>query len=300
MSGPTTAPPVLVIGGTGKTGRRVATRLSARGLPVRNGSRAADPPFDWLDQESWGPVLRGTRSAYVTYHPDLAVPGAVAAIRRFAEAALENGVNRLVLLSGRGEEAAQQAEQALIESGADWTILRTSWFSQNFSESYLADAVSAGEVALPVGYVGEPFIDVEDIADVALAALTEDGHVGRLYELTGPRLLTFAEAITEIADVTGREIHYAEIPTLEYAAKLEAKGVSTSFISLATYLFREVMDGRNAWLTDGVRQVLGREPRDFSEYVRQAAAAGAWGGRSATDASAVSTVRRSSELVETR
>lgn len=215
-------------------------------------------------------------AAYVTYYPDLAIPGAAAAVRSFADTALAHGVRRLVLLSGRGEEEAQHAERLLQGSGADWTILRASWFAQNFSESFLLDAVLAGEVALPTGDVPEPFVDADDIADVAVAALTEDGHVGRLYELTGPRMLTFAEAVQEIAVATGRPIGYVQISPAAFAASLAGQGLPPALTWLLDYLFTRVMDGRNASLTDGVRRALGRAPRDFSDYVRHAAAGGAW------------------------
>ncbi|MGH7614232.1 MAG: NmrA family NAD(P)-binding protein [Gemmatimonadales bacterium] len=268
----------LVIGGTGKTGRRVVQRLEARGLPVRVGSRAGEPPFDWEDQATWAPALRNTDAAYITYHPDLALPGAAAAIMSFAELAVESGVGRLVLLSGRGEEEAERCEQVVRDSGADWTILRSSWFSQNFSENYLRDPVLGGEVVLPAGNVGEPFIDAEDIADVAVAALTEDGHAGQLYELTGPGLLTFAEAVEEIAKATGREIHYVQVSPEQYASALAKQNVPAEYVWLLNYLFATVLDGRNAHLTDGVHRALGRNPRDFSDYARDAAASGVWGG----------------------
>ena len=186
----TTNETILVTGGTGKTGRRVAERLNARGMPVRIGSRSGEPPFDWEDRSTWEPALRGTSAAYVSYYPDLAVPGTPELIGALAERALAAGTRRLVLLSGRGEEEAERAEEALKASGAEWTIVRCSWFMQNFSESYFAEPLAAGELALPVGDVREPFVDAEDIADVAVAALTEEGHAGRLYELTGPRPLT--------------------------------------------------------------------------------------------------------------
>src|SRR5215210_5268087 len=194
----------LVLGGTGKTGRRVVERLAARGLPTRVGSRSGEPPFDWEDEATWVPALRDVESVYISYYPDLAVPGAAATVHSFTELAVESGVRRLVLLSGRGEEEAQVSEQTVRDSGADWTILRSSWFSQNFSEDYMLEPVLGGEVALPAGNMPEPFVDADDIADVAVAALTEDGHGGRLYELTGPRLLTFAEAVGEIAQAAGR------------------------------------------------------------------------------------------------
>lgn len=266
----------LLLGGTGKTGRRIAERLVARGRRVRIGSRSAQPPFDWEDQATWAPALRNVSAAYVNYYPDLAVPGAADAIRSFVELALEHGVRRLVLLSGRGEEEAERAERILQRSGADWTILRATWFAQNFSESFLRDQVVAGEVALPAGNVPAAFLDADDIADVAAAVLTEDGHVGQLYELTGPRLLTFAEAVKEVATAIGREIRYVQLSPQEYAAALTSQSVPPDFVWLLNYLFGTVLIDSNATLADGVRSVLGRAPRDFAAYVRDAAAAGAW------------------------
>jgi len=267
----------LVLGGTGKTGRRVAELLTARGLPIRIGSRSGTPPFDWADQATWALALRNVAAVYLTYYPDLAVPGTVAAVRTFAECAVESGVRRLVLLSGRGEQAAELSEQVVRDSGAEWTILRSSFFSQNFSEGNFLEPVLSGEVALPVGSVGEPFVDADDIAEIAVAALTEEGHRGQLYELTGPRLLTFAEAVAEIARATGREIRFVPVSMEQYASMLAAYDVPAEFVALLTYLFTEVLDGRNALLTDGVRRALGREPRDFTDYVRATAASGVWG-----------------------
>lgn len=271
-----TTNPVLVLGGTGKTGRRIVERLAARGLPVRVGSRRGEPPFDWEDRHTWAPVLRRVKSAYLSYYPDLAVPGADAVVGAFARTAVESGVRRLVLLSGRGEDGAVLAEQAVRECGADWTILRSTWFSQNFSEGNFLPMVLGGEVALPVGEVAEPFVDAEDIADVAVAALTDERHAGELYELTGPRLLSFAEAIAEIARASGRSIRFVQIPMHEFASALAQQGEPEEVVALLGYLFTEVLDGRNARLADGVRRALGREPRDFADFARRAAAAGAW------------------------
>lgn len=270
--------PVLVVGGTGKTGRRVAERLAARGVPVRIGSRSANPAFDWEDPSGWPAALDGVGAAYITYYPDLAAPGAPEAVRALVDQALARGVRRLVLLSGRGEEEAQQAEQVLQASGADWTIVRASWFSQNFSEGVVRDSVLAGEIALPAGDVGEPFVDADDIADVVVAALTEDGHVGQLYEVTGPRLLTFAEATAEIARASGRQVRYTRVPAQDFAAALAEQGTPADFTGLLLYLFTTVLDGRNAQLADGVQRALGRPPRDFADYARDAAASGAWAG----------------------
>jgi uncharacterized protein YbjT (DUF2867 family) len=265
---------ILVLGGTGKTGRRVTDRLQARGERVRVGSRTAEPPFDWAEPATWAPALQGVRAAYVSYYPDLAVPGAREAIAAFTEHALEHGVRRLVLLSGRGEAEAQLAEQALQASDADWTIVRCSWFNQNFSESFFLDPLLAGAVALPAGGVPEPFVDADDIADVAVAALTDDRHVGELHELTGPRMLTFADAVGEIGRASGRQLSYETIPMGDFASGLAGQGVPGDVVDFMQYLFSEVLDGRNAYVTDGVQRAIGRDPRDFADFAREAAAAG--------------------------
>ena len=271
----------LVLGGSGKTGRRIVERLQTRGMPVRVGSRNGQPPFDWDNPSTWGPALAGTNAAYISYYPDLAVPGAPDAVAAFVAQALNQGTRRLVLLSGRGEEEAQRAEQILQASGADWTIIRCSWFMQNFSESFFLEPVLAGEVALPVGDIAEPFVDADDIADVAVAALTDDGHVGKLYELTGPRLLTFAQAVAEITRASGRTLHFKSVSMEAFAQTLTEQGQPAGIVHFLRYLFGEVLDGRNAHLADGVEQALGRKARDFAQYARETAATGAWGGQHA-------------------
>jgi uncharacterized protein YbjT (DUF2867 family) len=271
-----TMDPTLVLGGTGKTGRRVAERLRARNVPVRIGSRSGEPPFDWEKPETWAPALQGVRSVYVSYYPDLAVPGAVDVVGSFANVAVENGVPRLVLLAGRGEAEAEQAEQAVRDSGADLTIVRATWFMQNFNEDYMVEHILADAIALPAGDTPEPFVDAGDIADVAVAALTDDAHIGELYELTGPRLLTFAQAAEEISNATGRDIPYVPVSLEEHAAVAAEQGVPAEVIDLLTYLFSEVLDGRNAHVTDGVQRALGRDPRDFRDFARAAAATGVW------------------------
>ena len=267
---------VLVIGATGKTGRRVVERLHARGVAVRAGSRSSVPPFDWNDPRTWGPALRGADAAYVAYYPDVAVPGAADVIAALSELAVAGGTRRLVLLSGRGEEEAQRSEEALRRSGAHWTVLRSSWFMQNFSEGLFLEPLLTGELALPADGVLEPFVDADDIADVAVAALTDDRHAGQTYELTGPRLLRFQDAVAEIARASGRRLRYTPIASEQYAAGLAAAGVPLDAIGLLRYLFATVLDGRNAHLADGVQRALGRQPRDFTAFARDAAAGGVW------------------------
>jgi uncharacterized protein YbjT (DUF2867 family) len=233
-------------------------------------SRAGTPPFDWERPETWEPALRGATAVYISYFPDLAVPGAAEAAGEVAALAVRHGAGRVVLLSGRGEEEAQRAEQAVFSAAPEATVVRCSWFMQNFSEGYLLDGVLAGEVALPVGDVPEPFVDLDDVADVAVAALTEEGHGGQVHELTGPRALTFAEAVDEIARAAGRPVHFTRVEFEAFAAEMRAAGVEDDVVGLMGYLFNEVLDGRNVGATDGVERVLGRPPRDFAAFARQA------------------------------
>ncbi|WP_160107029.1 NAD(P)H-binding protein [Pseudomonas izuensis] len=267
---------LLILGATGKTGRRIAKRLEAAGRNVRLGSRGATPPFDWEDRSTWVAALEGVQAAYISFQPDIAVPGALETIQAFTDQAVNSGVGKLVLLSGRGEIEAQQAERVVQNSGIDWTILRASWFCQNFSEGHFLEPILQGELALPVGDIAEPFVDVEDIAEIAVAALTQSGHSGQLYELTGARALTFAEAVAEIARATDRDIGFLAVPPAAYRQALEQEQLPAELIDLVLYLFTTVLDGRNTPVTDGVQRALGRPARDFSDYVRRTAATGVW------------------------
>lgn len=267
----------LVIGGTGKTGRRVAERLTAKGVPVRIGSRS-DPqtPFDWNDESTWAPALQGVANVYITYYPDLAFPGAAEQVGTLANLAVQGGARRLVVLSGRGEDGALAGEKAVQASGADVTVVRSSFFNQNFSEHFLVGPVLDGVIALPAGNTVEPFVDVDDIAEIAVAALTEDGHAGEVYEVTGPRLLSFGDVAKEISEATGREIVYVPVSPEDYAAEAIKAGVPEEEAYGLVELFGEVLDGRNESLTDGVQRALGRPPRDFGDYARATAASGIW------------------------
>lgn len=266
----------LVTGATGKTGRRVVQRLQALGRPVRLGSRAATPAFDWHRPETWMPALRGVSAVYLCYQPDLAVPGALETVTAFTKAAAAARVERVVLISGRGEPAAQDCEVAVRAVGLPTTVVRASWFAQNFSEGVFAEQIQAGALAFPGGGVPEPFIDIDDIADVVTAALTEDGHEGELYEVTGPRLLTFAEAVGEIATASGRPIAYHDIPGDVFHAGMLEAGMPEDLAGFLTWLATTVLDGRNAQVCDGVERALGRPARDFSTYARHAAGTGIW------------------------
>ncbi len=266
---------ILVIGSTGKTGKRVADQLEKRGIDVRHGSRSADIPFDWDDPQTWAGSLTAVDKVYITYYPDLAVPGSVDAIRMLTELAKDAGVTRLVLLSGRNEAEAEKAERVVMASGLEWTIVRCAFFAQNFSEGAWLDEVLAGMVSLPVDHVQEPFVDADDIADVTVAALTDDRHVGQLYELTGPRPLSFRDAVAQIGGAAGRQISFVSVPIADYTAMLTEYGLPQDFIWLLNHLFTEVL-GSKVQLADGVQRALGREPKDFTDFARETAATGVW------------------------
>ncbi|MFF5710762.1 NmrA family transcriptional regulator [Streptomyces sp. NPDC012756] len=266
---------VLVTSATGKTGRRVAERLAARGLTVRAGSRSGATVFDWEVPETWAPALRGADAAYVAYYPDLAAPGAVEAMETFGRLAEENGVRRLTLLSGRGEPVAVQAEEALRSAapGAGLTVVRAAFFAQNFTEGLLAEGVAEGAVVFPAGDTAEPFIDADDLADVVVETLTANGHAGRVHEVTGPRPVGFAEVAAEISRASGRPVVYEAVSEAEYAGLLGGFGLPVPEAEWLAALFATLLDGHNASATDGVKRILGREPRSFAEF-----AAEAWGG----------------------
>ncbi|GAB4518786.1 MAG: NAD(P)H-binding protein [Parvularculaceae bacterium] len=268
--------PVLVIGGSGKTGRRVAERLAARGHSVRIGSRSRVPSFDWGRGASWDAILEGVEAVYVAYAPDLAIPGATDAIDAFARRAKSKGVERLVLLSGRGEAEAQASERVVQQSGLEWTIIRASWFNQNFSEGSFLPMVQAGRIALPAGDALEPFVDADDIAEIAAQALIDRRHAGQLYEVTGPHLMTFAEAADLISSATGRKIEYVNVPHNNFIAEVEASNAPRDVVWILDYLFTTVLDGRNAAICDGVPRALGRPAKSFADYARETAATGVW------------------------
>lgn len=270
--------PILVIGSSGKTGRRVASRLQAQGHAVREGSRQSAIPFDWEQPATWAPALRGVRSAYIAYTPDLGFPGAEPRIETLTRLALAAGLEHVVLLSGRKEAGAQRCERIVQSSGLGHTLVRAAWFNQNFSEGHLLGAVLDGTLAMPAGEVLEPFVDADDIADVAVAALTDSHrHAGQLYELTGPRLLSFAQAAAEISSASGRPLRYLPVSLDDFRAGM-AEVAGEPLASLFTALCEEVLDGRNAQLSDGVQRVLGRAPRDFADFCRDSARAGLWAG----------------------
>lgn len=268
---------ILVIGGNGKTGRRVAALLAKKeNIKISIGSRAAEIPFDWENPETWPLVLKGKDSVYITFYPDLAIPSAPETIQKFTLLATKLGVEKMVLLSGRGEKEAQVCEEIVKAAAQKWTIIRASWFNQNFSESFFLEPILAGFVALPKADVLEPFIDADDIAEVVTEALLNEKHNGQTYELTGPRLLTFKNAVAEIAKITEKEIIFQPLELDEYLNMLREYQIPEDEIWLINYLFAEVLDGRNSSITNDIEKVLGRKAADFSAYVQNTAKSGIW------------------------
>jgi uncharacterized protein YbjT (DUF2867 family) len=268
---------ILVIGGTGKTGRKVASKLTKKGHNVRIGSRSASPDFDWHKPENWPIALKDMDKVYITFQPDLAVPGALEAIEALTKQAKKNNIKKLVLLSGKGEREADLCEQVVIHSGIDYTLIRASWFNQNFSESFFLEPIKDGFVALPQADVKVPYVDTEDIADVAVESLLDDTHNGKIYQLTGPRLHTFKEVIEEISKTTGRAIAFTPIAISAYTNIMKQQEVPEDFIWLVEYLFTEVLGNPvNSEITNDIELVLGRKPKDISDYITETAATGIW------------------------
>ena len=268
---------ILVIGGTGKTGRKVVERLEEQGQNVRVGSRNNNPPFEWGNTSTWTEALKGIDKVYIVYYPDLAVPGAYEAIQALTEAMIKAGIKKAVLLSGKGETEAERCEEVVANSGLDYTLVRASWFNQNFSESFLLEPVLTGFVALPMANEPIPFIDTNDIADVVVAALMDDDHNGMTYELTGPRTLTFKEVYSEIGEAIGRALTFQEVTIDEYHSMMKGAGLPDDYVWLIDYLFRNVLTNpKNQAVTNDVEKVLGRKATDFSEFINGAISSGVW------------------------
>ena len=268
---------ILVIGGTGKTGRKVVEGLKQQNQNVRIGARNNDPAFDWDNPNTWSKALEGMDKVYIVYYPDLAVPGAYEAIKGLTEAAKKAGVQKAVLLSGKGEKEAERCEQVVANSGLDYVLVRASWFNQNFSESFLLEPILAGHVALPMPEAKIPFVDTSDIAEVVVKVLLEESHNGKTYEITGPELLTFKEVVEKIAKGTERKINHQAVSLAEYNEAMKAAGLPDDYIWLFDYLFREVLGNeKNQVVTNDVQKVLGRKATTFQEYVQKTARTGVW------------------------
>jgi uncharacterized protein YbjT (DUF2867 family) len=264
----------LILGGAGRSGSRIIDRLVTAGLPVRSASRRTG--FDWDDCSTWDVSLRGASAAYVCFTPDLAFPGVPEKMKALGELAAKEGLKRLVLLSGRGEEGARMSEEALRKGGVPTTVLRCSWFQQNFSEHFLTGPVRRGHLRLPAPDVPEAFVDLEDVADAAVVALTRTRPEDATYELSGPELLTFAQAAAILGNACGRPVTFEAVDVATFVDDLAADDVPTAEAEPLAYLFTDILDGRNASLADGVEQLLGRPPTSLASYARRTADSGVW------------------------
>ncbi|MCA6074999.1 NmrA family NAD(P)-binding protein [Fulvivirga sedimenti] len=268
---------ILVIGGTGKTGHRVVKGLSELGHHVTVGSRKGTPAFDWEDYSTFAPALKGMDRAYIVYYPDLAVPGAKEAITALTEAALKEGVEKVVLLSGKGETVAEACEEIVANSGLNYTLVRASWFNQNFSEGAFLDFVLAGQVALPMPEAEIPFVDADDIAEVVTKVLVDDSYNGETITVTGPKKLTFGQIVKIMEQAIGRNIQYIPISIEEFKAGMKAAGLPDSYVWLFGYLFKEVLGNPdNQAVSNDVKRVLGRRATSFEEYVQKTLDTGVW------------------------
>ncbi len=255
---------VLVLGATGSTGRRVTRLLREREVAVRPASRHGEVTFDWADPQTWGPALEDVTGIYVM------APDGVPVEPDFIEQAVETGVRRLVLLSTMHAEEIDDrlfaAELLVQESGVEWTVVRANWFNQNFDEGFFAPAIQAGELVLPLGDVRHSFVDAEDIAAVAVEALTSAGHIGQLYEVTGPEALTFAEAVAHISDAVGHPVLYKGTPD-DYRQASTAPPDQTE-AEIAYFTAQQSLG--DSLPTPTVEQVTGRPPIPFTTYTRTA------------------------------
>jgi len=268
---------ILVIGGTGKTGRRVVEQLNKKGIEPKIGSRNASPSFDWDDKDTWVNTLNGIEKMYVTYYPDLAVPGAKEKIESLTYLAKELGVKKMVLLSGKGETEAEACENIVINSGMDYSIVRASWFNQNWSESFFLDPIISGEVALPMSDVLIPFVDANDIAEVAATVLLDDTYNGEIIELTGPELITFKDIVNIISRVSNRKLNFYDITLEQYVDGMKQMQIPDDVVWLIEYLFSHVLTNpKNQLVVNDIERVLGRKAMPFAEYAQETAKTGIW------------------------
>jgi uncharacterized protein YbjT (DUF2867 family) len=255
----------LLLGGTGKVGRRLAAVLREQGQDVRVASRgdSGDVRFDWHDESTWPAALAGVDGVFIVG------PGSATdwspKLRALLMTAHEAGVRNAVLLSARGVEfhpegAVALAEQVLREGPLAWTILRPTHFAQNFTEAmFVPDA--AGEVRAPVADARHPFVDVQDIAEVAAAALTDPAHDGKI---SGPEAIAFADAAQAVGGT------YVPEPRETHIAALRAAGTPEGYVTWRMAMLDGIARGDDAYISNGVHETLGRPATPLHEALRHA------------------------------
>jgi uncharacterized protein YbjT (DUF2867 family) len=272
---------IFVANANGKVGQDLIAALQAGGHAVRIGARdvararAAFPgipvvAFDYDDVAAGTAALDGGTAVF-TAAPSWLVPHAELAL---LEAAKARGVRRIVKLSYLGAELHEEGghritEKAIEASGLEWTVLRPTFFNQNFSTMHLA-SIRDGAFYEAAGDGASAFIDTRDIAAVAVKALTEASHHGQAYALTGPEALTRHEAAAKLSAALGRPVRY--VPIDDAALRQALVGVPQSQVELLSGLFAAVRAGHTAGITDTVRTLLGRDPTSFDRYAADHAA----------------------------
>ena len=260
----------LILGGTGKTGRRLGQALTSAGHVARLASRHSAVRFDWHDQSGWPEALRGADGLFIVG------PGSATdwspLLTDLLAAAAANGVARAVLLSARAVEflpdgAVARAERALRAGPLPWTILRPAHFAQNFTEAMFAS--SDGRILAPAGTGAEPFIDVQDIAEVAAAVLAGGTFDGMTLELSGPEAVSFTEAAAILAAVSGTPVRYADESEEDHVGRLRASGTPEGYIRWRMAMLGAIKRGDDAYLSDGVQQVLHRPPASFRAWAQR-------------------------------
>lgn len=263
----------VILGGTGKVGRRLTRSISDLGLEARPVGRGTVPAFDWREESTWGAALAGTVGAFVVG------PGSATdwseTLSRFLAVAETTGLQHVVLLSARGVQfhptgAVATAERAVRNGPLAWTILRPTHFAQNFTEAMFVP--QDGRIVAPVGAGAEPFIDIDDIAAVAAIVLTRRGYDGRVLELSGPRSLTFAEAAGVLSRVSGSPVQFVDESDAEHEERLRRVGIPDGYVEWRMAMLRGIRAGSDGALSDGVQEVLGRPATSFRAWADREAA----------------------------
>lgn len=266
---------LFVMGASGRVGGALVRALDGR-LPLRRAGRGpGEVPFDLLDPATFDATLDGVTSVFLMRPPQIA---SGAAFRPFLDACAARGIARMAVLSVKGAETNRVLphhgmEQEVMRRGFDWTMLRPSDFMQNLETVHRDDIRKRGRIAVPAGKGASAFIDVEDVGAVAAKVLTEDGHGGIVYTLTGPEALTFAQVARIMSEVLGRPITYAPPWIAQFIARRRAEGTPLGMALVMTALYSVQRFGGAAEVTDDVPRLLGRPAGGLHSYVARQRAA---------------------------
>ncbi|WP_435110558.1 NAD-dependent epimerase/dehydratase family protein [Nocardiopsis synnemataformans] len=265
----------LVTGATGMVGRRVLTQLRSRGLPATGASRTSKTRLDWTDTSNWDEILDGVKNVFVVTPVGSALGNRVAGFLERAAAA--GAVNAVVLTAMGSEYAPSDSDQRAAELRAKdlfgrWTVLRSNWLFQDFTEGMFAGLARSrnGRLELPVKKRTEvSFVDARDVADAAVAALLGD-HSGREYTLTGPQPLTFREVVKQTRGTESPVWRFKAVDEAGFYFRAADRGWNDRFIDTLNERFAAAVRGRAAEVTGDVRAALSRDPIPLGRFVREA------------------------------